>query len=53
MMGVRLGEVIRSLNLKVGKNEEGAVLTGDSPNQNYIHPIVCAVDTLLRFPEDD
>ena len=31
----------RPLNLSEGKNEEDAVLTSYSPNQNYIHPIIC------------
>ena len=42
-MGVRLGDAKRPPNLRVGvgKTEEDGVLTSDSPNQNYIHPIVC------------
>ena len=31
----------RPLNIREGKNEEDAVLTSYSPNQNYIHPMVC------------
>ena len=30
----------RSLNLREGKNEEDAVLTSHSPNQNYIYPSI-------------
>ena len=39
---VTLGDAIQPRNLREGKNEkEAVVLTRDSPNQTYIHPIVC------------
>jgi len=49
---VRLGDAIRPPDLRVGNNEEGAVLTSDGDNQNYVPPIVCLVVTSLRFPKD-
>ena len=50
---VTLGDAIQPLNLREGKNEEEAVLTSDSGNQNVIPLTLCLVHTSLSFPEDE
>ena len=47
-MRVRLGDAIRSLDLRVRKTEEEVVGTSDGASQNY-NP----VNTSLHFPKDE
>ena len=37
---VTVRDAQRLLNLREGKNEEDAVLTSYSPNENYMHPSI-------------